>query len=425
VEYTVDEVFGISRDLPLNYVERKGVDGKLKDELKANHHIVIYGSSKQGKTSLRKNCLSSDKYVLVQCSNRSDLADLHANILKRCGFELTQSQKKTTSGKNKVTASANFSIPSFIKLGGGGETEQGVTEEKIMAPLELDLEDVNDIIAALSEIKFNRIIVLEDFHYLPYETQRDFSVALKAFHEKSKYVFVIVGVWLEDNRLIVYNGDLTGRVISVNADRWSDQELRNVIDEGGRLLGISFDEEFKKTLVASCLESVYIVQEVCRRVCLQAAIHGTQSAWRIVGVGLDVASIIKDVVDEQTARYSAFLTNYSDGFQDTDLEMHKWLLYPILTSKISELEKGLRYRDVRASLQDVHPRKEGLNAGNITQSLKSAASLQSKKQIMPIIIDYDETAKKLNVVDKGFLLWLSHQDRDELLDDVGLPRIGN
>jgi hypothetical protein len=28
--YTVDEVFGITRDLPLNYVERKAVDEKLR-----------------------------------------------------------------------------------------------------------------------------------------------------------------------------------------------------------------------------------------------------------------------------------------------------------------------------------------------------------------------------------------------------------
>ena len=151
-KYTVDEVFGISRDLPLNYVSRDLVDGKLLAELRARHHIVIYGSSKQGKTSLRKKCLGNDDYVLVQCSNKSDLADLHANILKRCGFELTQSTKRTSSGKNKVSAKAGFSVPGVGGASGTGEVEEGKGTEITSAPLEIDLEDVNDVISALISV---------------------------------------------------------------------------------------------------------------------------------------------------------------------------------------------------------------------------------------------------------------------------------
>ena len=55
---------------------------------------------------------------------------------------------------------------------------------------------MNDIIAALNQINFKKFIVLEDFHYLPVETQKDFSVALKAFHENSDLCFIVIGVWL-------------------------------------------------------------------------------------------------------------------------------------------------------------------------------------------------------------------------------------
>ena len=50
---------------------------------------------------------------------------------------------------------------------------------------------------------------------------------------------------------------------------------------------------------------------------------------------------------------------------------------------------------------------EELNPGNITQALQSTASLQVKKDIKPIILDYDQTNVRLNVVDKSFfLIWL-------------------
>jgi hypothetical protein len=56
-----------------------------------------------------------------------------------------------------------------------------------------------------------------------------------------------------------------------------------------------------------------------------------------------------------------------------------------------------------------------LNPGNITQALISASSLQVRKNIRPIIIDYDTTNRNLQVVDKSFLIWLASQDRGELL----------
>jgi len=418
--YETNEIFGLSRDLPLNYIERPEVDDKLKQELQAKKHIVIYGSSKQGKTCVRKHCINSDNYILVQCSNRSDVSELNASILKRAGFEITQSTKKGMTGKNKILASLKTSVFG-IGASAGGEIEDTKSHEHTTAPLEIDVDDVNDVIAALKSINFNKIIVLEDFHYMPFETQRDFSIALKAFHESSSIVFVIVGVWLEDNRLIVYNGDLTGRIISVNADRWKNDELERAIEKGGELLNIDFDAQFKADVVTHCLNSIYLVQEACRRACIECGITGTQVQKMTIGSNLDGKDIIAKIVNDQSARYNSFLINFSDGFQDTELQMHKWILYPVLSSTIEELELGLKFKDIRATLQAVHPRGEKLNLGNVTQSLQSTASLQIKKNIMPIILDYDQTNRKLNVVDKGFLIWLQHQDIADLKSDLDLP----
>ncbi|HHA1370524.1 TPA: hypothetical protein ACOEES_002216 [Enterobacter bugandensis] len=420
VKYEVNDVFGLSRDLPLNYIEREDVDSKLKSELKAKKHIVIYGSSKQGKTCVRKHCIDQSEYILVQCSNRSDVSELNASILKRAGFEITQSTKKGMTGKNKIIASLKATVFG-VGASAGGEEETSTSTEQVKAPLEIDVDDVNDVIAALKSINFTKNIVLEDFHYMPFETQRDFSIALKAFHESSSITFIIVGVWLEDNRLIVYNGDLTGRIISVNADKWSAEELTKAIDIGGQYLNVKFTDAFKADVITHCLNSIYLVQEACRRACVLAGISGTQDNLAIIGDGMDGKEIIASIVADQSARYNSFLINFSEGFQDTELEMHKWILHPVLSATIEELELGLKFKDIRAALQAVHPRGEKLNLGNVTQSLQSTASLQIKKNIMPIILDYDQTNRKLNVVDKGFLIWLQHQNVLDLKADLELP----
>lgn len=414
--YLLNEVYGLSREVPINYIERKNVDDKLQENLNRKKHITIFGSSKQGKTCLRKHCLNNDDYILIQCSNRWTTSDLNANILKRAGFEISESKKISSSGKAKIIASIRAAIASI-----GSEIETTDGTESIYRPLELDVDDVNDIISALASINFDKYIVLEDFHYLKNETQKDFAIELKAFHESSHLSFIIVGVWLDENKLVIYNGDLTGRIISINADLWTNEDLKSVIEYGAKLLNISFSENFVNDLLKICSGNVYVIQEACYRVCKEERIFETQQEQKIIGNKTNALDIVRSIIKEQSGRYNTFLTQYASGFQETTLEMHKWLLYPILKSSIVELSKGLTYRTIRTKIEEVHPSGKGLNPGNVTQALKAVSSLQITKSIQPIILDYDESNSTLHIVDKGFLIWLDTQDRNELLSIAGLP----
>ncbi len=416
--YTTDAVYGVSREVPLNYVTRPAIDESFVENLGRDKHIVIFGSSKQGKTCLRKHCLNDDDYIVVQCSNNWSVGELHSNILKRAGFQVIQSEKKTSEGSNKIKAGLKASAFGFgAEL--GGEKGAKDTSEVEFHNLELDPTDPNDIIAALESINFSKYIVLEDFHYLPTPTQIGFSVGLKAFHEASKFTFILIGVWLDENRLIVYNGDLSGRIVSIDADNWSEDELRLVIEAGAKLLNVRFEESFKSVLVGKCQGSVYIVQEACRLACVISRITRTCNVLTSLGDGMDVPALIKQIVDQQSGRYSTFIALFSGGFQDTTLQMYKWLLHPVLNATSEKLKAGFKYAELRKYLQERHPQGKGLNAGNLTQALQYCASLQVEKNIKPIVLDYDQTATRLNVVDRGFIMWLEHQDKVELMESIG------
>lgn len=418
-EHLTDEVFGIGRDLPLNYVSRETADDLLMDNLPRGRHLVIYGSSKQGKTSLRKNCLNDDDYIVIHCSNKWGVADINTNILKKAGYEVTLSNSKSLSGKSKILAKLKASfLGSSAEV--GTELEIANQSTDLTAPLELEPEDVNDIIDALGKRSFSKFIVLEDFHYLPEDVQKDFSVSLKAYHENSKITFIIVGVWLEENRLSVYNGDLTGRIFPIDADKWNPKDLASVISEGEKLLHVKFSNSFIDTLLDDCHSSVHIVQETCHECCRNHDIYSTREKLTEIGDSTEASSLIKHVVSQHAGRYNSFLNQYSEGFQVTELEMHRWLLYVIINSTIEELSRGLKQNMIRRRLQQCHPRKNDLNSGNVTQALQSSASLQVKKGIKPIVLDYDQTNLTLRVVDRSFLIWLENQDREALCESLGL-----
>lgn len=47
-----NQVYGVSNDLIDTYIERGAVDEIFIEGLQKNKHIIVYGASKQGKTSL-------------------------------------------------------------------------------------------------------------------------------------------------------------------------------------------------------------------------------------------------------------------------------------------------------------------------------------------------------------------------------------
>lgn len=181
--------------------------------------------------------------------------------------------------------------------------------------------------------------------------------------------------------------------------------------------------DFKDKLLDTCYESVYIVQETCHQCCIKNGVSKTQQEIKQVGSKKECEEIVIQVVNQQGGRFNSFLTQFSEGFQNTALEMHKWLLYLVLTADSQKLDEGFKQAEIRKKLQEVHPRGAELNSGNVTQSLQSLSSLQIKKDIKPIVLDYDQTNLRLNIVDKSFQIWLSIQDKNDLLDLVGLPKM--
>lgn len=415
---TISDVFRTARGLPENYVARANVDDKLINALSQESHIVIHGSSKQGKTSLRKYNLQEKEYIVLTCSNNWDLTSLNIAILKEAGYKVTVSDSKTYKGTKKV--SIGFDIPFFS----GPTAKCDVTREKArqinQRNLELDPTDVNDIIRALDEMDFDRYIVIEDFHYLPEDTQINFSVALKAFHESSKICFIVVGVWLEEDRLTTHNGDLTGRVISVNADLWTPEDLDILFTNSEALLNISLSSTFKEMVKTYSNGSIFLAQQLCLKACESCNIFATQEKCINVGSSFDVQEEIKIILANQNSRYRKFLTEFSAGFDQTELELYKWILYTLIVTEVIHLEKGLTSAAIRRCIETKHPKRTLVTRRKLRQALIKAVDLQVKSSIKPIVIEFDANTARMKVVDRSFLLWREYQDEDELLDYADL-----
>lgn len=422
VSHKLTSVFGTSRDVPETYVKRAAIDDRFLNDITRDKHVVIHGSSKQGKTCLRKQHLDEKDYVVVQCTRETTKPKLYEVLLKQAGIEVEVSSTKTLTGgcKLHVKFSAEGKISLLAKTEGetGGEYERISAEKIEKRELEIDPEDANDISRILTKAGFSKFIVIEDFHYLDEDVQRSFAVDLKVFHENSKLVFIVVGVWLEANRLSLYNGDLSGRLTTINVDQWDEEDLMKVLNAGEPLLNIHIPEDVKKKIVSGCQSNVGLLQEVAFRICEKYDIWKTQNELKTIGEIQDVEDILKALSDEQAARYRNFLSRFAEGFGHTQLEMYKWLLYAVIKSSPHDLRRGLKPNIIFHQIRQIHPSKNTLQQMNVVQALERVGSVQFKHKLQPLILDYSNG--EIMVVDANFILFLQTHNEKDLLQYIGI-----
>ncbi len=266
---------------------------------------------------------------------------------------------------------------------------------------------------------FDRWIVLEDFHYLAPDVQRQFASDLKTFFERSKISFIIVGVWLEANRLVVYNGDLAGRITSIPADTWSESELMAVIRAGEPLLNLAFSDEVAKELVARSQRNVGLLQEACRQMCIGRNVFGTSAELVQFDDLQEAEAAYAYVADQLAARYANVISQFSEGLRDQELHMYKWIMHSVISADHAQRQAGLKAQDMYRHIDAVHPTRRGkLAANNVTAALKNVAKVQHHAKTQPIVFDYDEAHARLRVVDNQFLLYLASTQRETALSHL-------
>jgi hypothetical protein len=72
----LEEVFGVSAKPIRSYVERSEVDTRFREALESDKQIIVYGSSKQGKTALVSKYLPYERNSLVSLTPKTNIVDI-------------------------------------------------------------------------------------------------------------------------------------------------------------------------------------------------------------------------------------------------------------------------------------------------------------------------------------------------------------
>ncbi|MEP5913139.1 MAG: hypothetical protein ABJ277_06690, partial [Flavobacteriaceae bacterium] len=107
------EVYGVSNEEVDSYIERSEVDDLFINGVSQNKHIIVFGSSKQGKTALTNKHLKEDELLRINCVPESRPVDIYKSILRqsRIEFEVEKSTQTSIGFDGKGGFKAKVKIP--------------------------------------------------------------------------------------------------------------------------------------------------------------------------------------------------------------------------------------------------------------------------------------------------------------------------
>lgn len=428
---TLQEVFGVSKQRVLSYLEREAVDGFFVKALASDKQIIVYGSSKQGKTSLVDKHLPYQSNVLVSCTPKYEATDIYKAILRNEKIQLETGSEKSTGIESKVSVTTKFRaiLPLFGSGEAGASGEIGGKSEKktSVEAIEVNLALPQEITHLLEKVNFKKFIILENFHYLSLDVQKALAFDLRSFQELA-IRFVILGVWREKNRLTQFNGDLQDRIIEVPVEPWSTQEFKEVIRIGSEKLNVQIADHIQSNLIESAFDSIGVVQELTKEVCAGAGVQETQRELKKIEDLALLETAVEKKTEDYSGRHLRALENIAEGRKtkratEDSIPLYlpyysvkAWLHFPF-----EQVVKGIRREQLEEQIKKDHHRAKDVRPSDMSNLLHNFAELQSEKGIIPPIFDYDQNTRTMRIVDSTFYFFLRHVDKNKVLAHIENP----
>lgn len=393
------EVFGVSNIvLADSYVDRGALDEELRRYLARPEHIALRGASKCGKSWLRQTVLP--EALIVQCRLKKTTLDIYRDALSQLEIRLEVDSTSGTTWKAHLETQGDLGIKLLAKLGVRTAIEAQRAGNKKTQIVGHDITDLRFIADVLKES--GRRLVVEDFHYLSVDERRAFAFDLKALWDYGVFV-VIVGVWSEQNMLLILNPDLTGRLREVPIV-WTASDLGLIFEYGGRALNLRFSDELQRRAIADCFENAGILQRLVLGTLDELKIDWAPKQETLVDDLAALESAAMTYAEELNALYQLFARRVSRGIRsrENSTGIYAHAMAAIMAEPDSALIRGVTIDRVFAIASSREPR---VQKGNLHTVLDKIERLQVDEDGRGLVLAYNEANREVSVVDRQLLLY--------------------
>lgn len=316
--------------------------------------VCISGLTKMGKTVLAKKVFPATESVWVTGGGFNTCDDFWKIIGDELGAYSNISITSTTADTVSTTASGEVGFPGFGKAGAQasyGDMQSNQTTRGVERPaLSVMLEALR---------KSERTLIVDDFHFIPRELQKEIVRSLKGpLFDGLKVVTISTSHRVLD--VIFAEPNMDGRAIPLDVSLWTQEELKEIPSRGFSVLNLrDRGDVITRKLAENAFGSPHLMQTFCRQICRDNNHKRT-------------ATVVQDLVEPPD--WSEFFRKQAHGVSE------RWF------------DRLLRGPQERGNARKEWPRKAGGSADNYALIMEAmtqavAEAVEQKKDAFVISKD--------------------------------------
>jgi Archaeal ATPase. len=374
-----------------------------------NMLISISGPTKSGKTVLLKTVINEEYLIAISGSTIKTVDAFWNAIMSWMGAPLAETVTEIESygihGEAQVQGSMGAIFVKGKVSGSGGASCGSSTSTCKTVIIDPFIQVVKDI--ANSEY----ILFIDDFHYIPSETQMDIAKIIKGLAESGVKVCV-ASVPHRNEDVLTANPELRGRIASLQIPEWSQGELLQIATKGFNVLNIDVTSQILSDFSIECVGSPQLMQAICYNICLKLGI----TEPRLERQPIEFTQEIFESVLQNTTNFAVFKTTvdlFLQGpkvhgverkqFQFTDESQGDVYRAILLAVKSDPPCRNFSYDDIISRVKSVCI--DSVPTGSsISSSLSQLMEIGNKTVGEFSILEWDESY--LTIIDPYFYFYL-------------------
>lgn len=234
----LEDVFTPTKAAILNYVARVDIDDMLANELAIQgKQILVYGHSGSGKTSAVRNLLNKAGYefVITQCESNTTFEQLVLNAFDALGTFVVSEKKVSKKKTQKNTLQMDYQAIK-ASIGNDASVENCITMNRLLPP-QLTPQKLAQLMGIAGIVW-----IIEDFHKVAETEKRRIADVIKIFVDNAndypRSKIICIGACESARELVLLDPNLKTRVSEVSVPLLNENEIREIVSNGFRLLNV-------------------------------------------------------------------------------------------------------------------------------------------------------------------------------------------
>jgi hypothetical protein len=297
--YRLPQVFVVGQLPTVTYSPResKRLNETLNDYLDERGRIlVVTGPTKTGKTVLLRRAVADA--IWVAGGNVDSVERFWRRIIDETDSYTGESLQ---AEKGEVDTESIATEAGFAPGGVGGRrsrTETGAVSEASRRGREVDRDP--SFIGREALLAEDVPLIIDDFHHIPPEVQRDLVRQLKPLIDRNAAV-IFAAVPHRAADIVAAESEMEGRVENLQIGLWDIEELVEIAEKGFRgALRVDYEDALAGELAERSLRSPHLMQLLCRELAKSQDIRMTATTQTELQPPVSWEAFLGEVAEKHT-----------------------------------------------------------------------------------------------------------------------------